>query len=487
MQVSEFGGTDKADQEINNKANCVNFTSSTSLIAEPDCKMHQFINTYAFNNCDKKYSCEFYVSTQEIKNQCKILNQIKNIYISYQCLDEYVELGSLSIDRTSLSYLIVYIDVAGVLILFITILIIKFDYNKMNRTYKESNKVINQYTLNISNLAIDFDSIDKELNDLSIHLDSILNETLKSSITVIDEETKRFGNTEKIEVIKKRENEFENLNSIKNPEGINLNVTDKNEFNSFIYEINYPFISDKKLSLILKKEKEVANYFDKKTKLESILKIPNNEKAIESLKNNLESKKENLKKTMEELNSTEIKKSGKINDIFITFSSPRYSKFLFNKFNKSRCTRFWFICCCNYKKIKNLNYKNSWLNIKKNPDNPTNIKWQNMLISPWSKCFFKFISIFLSIFLILISFGIIVAGKYFEDLLNQEFNNDLNCNYVEYTLKSVQDEYFNQNLSKRSRIQTYCFCKNLLAENGITGANNYFSRIIQTFIHVAIG
>jgi len=113
------------------------------------------------------------------------------------------------------------------------------------------------------------------------------------------------------------------------------------------------------------------------------------------------------------------------------------------------------------------------LEIQKNPDNPSNVKWQNMLVSPCNKCASKFLSIILSFFLILIGFGIIVSSKYFQDILNEEFDNNINCAFVKYSEKSVITEFLRTDIPKRNRIQTFCFCKNLLNTVGISKAYVY--------------
>lgn len=144
MQIQEFGGTDKVDSDFENKANCLNFTTSTSLAAEPKCKMHALLNSFARQPCDKQNNCEFSVPIKEIKNACSILNNVQNLYVSYHCFDKYIELGNSLISRNTLNYLIVFIDFAGILILFVTIIIIRCDYSKLNKAYKESNKLVKQ-------------------------------------------------------------------------------------------------------------------------------------------------------------------------------------------------------------------------------------------------------------------------------------------------------------------------------------------------------
>ncbi len=96
-----------------------------------------------------------------------------------------------------------------------------------------------------------------------------------------------------------------------------------------------------------------------------------------------------------------------------------------------------------------------------------------MLVSPCNKCISKFFAVILSCLLILVGFALVVSSKYFQDIINDEFDNNINCTYVKYTEQSVISEFLRTDIPKRNRIQTFCFCKNLLDTIGITKAYEY--------------
>ena len=649
MSISTFGLSSKLTDDINNQANCVNFTSTINIATETSCNLQSYINKLATGNCLKKSTCEVSISTSEIFKQCPTISNNNYIYLSYICNDPLIELGSLIIDRLSLSYLLVGLDAASVLIILITIIILRCDYSKLSQTFKQSHKLLNQYTINVRNLEVDFDKLDVEVDSLLTHFDMLIRQSLKieylkgKTIHLKDLNVQKdpngveyikinIGSTKSIkkaaEEIKYKkpgdninDNEYNNLNELENDVnnfnnnnnnlnndlnnfgadlnnfGADLNNFDANAINNnfnninnnnlpiqkekiydfssevnfptYVYEINYPYLSDNKLSLILKREKLLNEFIMKNSRLKKLrrernfgalskpAKLQNKEKKDAEIENNpennldnnfnelnldnldnldnilglddinnnnndilnnnngeanehnennnpedanlnVESKPENLPEPsalekyehrslmedlkslkkkiieiIEKLKSFENSNDAKVNDILITFLEPKYSRFIYASYNKNKCTRCCYIFCCRYNQIKRFYYKDSWLQIKKNPDNPSNIKWQNMLVSSCNKCVSKFFSIFLSFFLILIGFGIIVSSKYFQDILNEEFDNNINCAFVGYSEKSVITEFLRTDIPKRNRIQTFCFCKNLLDTLGITKAYEY--------------
>jgi hypothetical protein len=433
----------------------------------------------------------------------------------------------------------------------ITVIILRTDVDKLDKTFKEKNRVINQFTINIKNRKISFDKINKEVNSILRHLDKII----KTNIN-IENNKLRFAT-----IVKQKINLESRLNIIKSSskyekeeyneeeDSSKYNFEKENKFPTFIYEVNYPYLAEEKLRLILRKEDLIQEFINYKIKLKNLEKVnkigykkianknkkekkdeneelnnnqfdfndndfnvdeinldnfndffdieKENENIINSNENEILKIKEkpkipkknkieylkiiyDLKKTKSDL--TEIIKKIKnlgdkskqnINDIFVTFLEPRYASFIYNTYNKSRLSRFWTIFCCNYKSIKHLYYKGSWLTIHKNPDNPSNIKWQNMLISPSSRICSNIISIFFSIILILCGVGIVISLKIFEGTVNEEFDSDINCNFVTFEINSVIKEYNDLLKTKRNKILSYCFCSDLFYKKGITETINY--------------
>lgn len=567
-----------------------------TITTDSDCKLQSYLNKLTNANCLKTSKCNISIATADIFSQCPNLSTQKYIYLSYMCNDKIIELGSILMDRNILSYLLVGIDTFSIVIIIITIIILRCDYSKLNKNFKLRNRLINQYTINVKNLEVDFEKIDLEINSLLEHLDNLIRSSMKIEFLTsrITKDKAKLEILDKnpyarIKIPKLNSNNSYNINNIQNnidnianydnpdnnqesnPISQNASINDlQNEvkFPTFVYEVNYPYLSNTKLNLILKKEKLVNDLIIKNSRIKLLQrqknfgeynKISNNEKHENKLNNNninendlfadlnldnlgdfnnnildlnnnnnnnneinfdvnikvnpyaddvnnnenqVINKEQNEAKKKPEpsrlerfeynLLNTDMKKlkiqilkiinqikthentsSGKINDILITFLETKYSKFIFNSYNKSKCTRCCYIFCCKYDKIKRFYFKNSWLEIQKNPDNPSNIKWQNMLVSPCNKCCSKSFSIILSFLLILIGFGIIVGSKYFQDVLNTEFNNEVNCNFVSYTDTSVIQEYFTNDIPKRNRIQTFCFCQNGLTKNGLSYVYDY--------------
>lgn len=580
IKVNDFGLTSKLTDDLTNQANCVNFTTSMNLITDSDCKMQNYINKLTSQQCTKKSACQVTIPTSEIFSQCPILINNNYLYLSYMCHDPYIELGRLTLSRPILAYLVVCLDAASVLIMIITIIILRCDYSKLNILFKQSNRLINQYTINVKNLEIDFENVDKEVNSLVMHFDRIIRQSLKIEYLSGKKINLRNLNVKKdengVEYIKidiarsktirklEEDNGNENNNNLGGDfNDINNNINENKEikvydftnevnFSTYIYEINYPYLSTNKLSLILKREKLLNDYIMKNARFKKLIKEKNfglassqaykkpeqnnkenndldnqdinnfNDLNLENLDNMLDLENNNnnivndadqvnnknsqeivnnisslpmpnaieryeyrsltddlrdlrvrIFKVVSEIKTLEKENHSKVNDVLVTFLEPKYSKFIYASYNKNKCTRCCYIFCCKYYRLKRFYYKNRWLEIKKNPDNPSNIKWQNMLTSPCKKCISKFFSILLSILLILIGFGIVIGSKYFQDMLNTEFNNDINCSFVEFDEIRVVNEYMRTDIPKRNRILTYCFCHFQLGALGMTGAYNY--------------
>ena len=84
--------------------------------------------------------------------------------------------GNNKINRNGLAFLLVYIDLLGIGILFFTILIIKYNYSRLNKSFKEKNILINQYTINVKNLKVNSEktNINDEINSLIEHFEGIM-------------------------------------------------------------------------------------------------------------------------------------------------------------------------------------------------------------------------------------------------------------------------------------------------------------------------
>ena len=126
-----------------------------------------------------------------------------------------------------------------------------------------------------------------------------------------------------------------------------MNLNEKDEM--LIYEINYAYINDEILSMILKEQKMI----NEKIIIEKqIMKEPNEDEKSK-LKDDRDKKINDIK-----LENKKIKKENndikEINDIFITFIDPKKAAYLFKLYDKNAFTRCCLICCCKREIIQNL-------------------------------------------------------------------------------------------------------------------------------------
>ena len=114
-----------------------------------------------------------------------------------------------------------------------------------------------------------------------------------------------------------------------------------------IYEINYAYINDIKLSRILNEQEMTLE------KIDLVKKIKNESNEDDKVK--MELKVEELQKKIEIENerineaTNDIKL---IDDIYITFVDPKTAAYFFKLYNKNVFTRCCLICCCERKKIQ---------------------------------------------------------------------------------------------------------------------------------------
>lgn len=461
IKISDFGIPPDKSYDIENSSNCVNFTSSINLFINQSCKLDNITNSLLDLNCSEKSICNVSLATSELKKKCNLNYENKNLYLSYMCFDKYIEIGNYKLDRNILAYVISSIDALGIIIILVTIIIILCDYSRLEKIYSQNNKFINEYTVNIKNLNIEYANIDDEIESLITHFDNLIKTSFKKFLRNFDRNSCNNSNSN-------NSNNYSEEAMFYNG-SLSINTSDLS-YKTYIYEINFPYMTKDKLTAIVKRENLIKEYISLKTKLDLYLlerNLYNDDKKIERLEKGINNVKNKIISVQNDLKRNDNQHIEKINDIFITFFHTKFAKYIFNSYNKSKFTRFWYFFCCSQKRIKKFYYKDQWLKIEKNPDNPSNINWQNMIIGTYDKIFLKFLSVVLSIFLILISFGIVITGKYFQELLDKEFDNNVDCKFIDYDINSVRVEFFTQNIPKRNRLKTFCFCREKLTEIGI--------------------
>jgi len=272
--------------------------------------------------------CEIIVETSYILQNCSVAQNAKYLYVTHICLDKFIELGGRSIDRTSLNYLIAYIDVSGIIILLITIYIMLSDMKKVKKVYKSRNKVINQFTIHITDLSWKFIEFDVKMNKLAIHLEKLIEDEIhENELKKLEEKGLKDVNEQFKQSNKENDIELMNVNDIQK--------------DCFIYEINHPYIGDKKLNLILNKDKLIAEYKEKKTELDKMNEKndPKDELKIIKKKEKLEKIRIRIEEITKSLEENEVLNDLIVNDIYITFTHPSYNKFLYKTYSKTKCKR----------------------------------------------------------------------------------------------------------------------------------------------------
>ena len=124
-------------------------------------------------------------------------------------------------------------------------------------------------------------------------------------------------------------------------------------------------------------------------------------------------------------------------------------------------------------KIKNFSFKNKWLQIKENIDEPSNIKWENIQYSSFLRFLRKCFSIFLSLIIVIASIAIVVVAKLGENEIKKNFNTEVDCRFIDKTEKDLLNEVTLLFQNKTTdNVVTYCFCYEKLTSN-FTQLQNY--------------
>lgn len=81
----------------------------------------------------------------------------------------------------------------------------------------------------------------------------------------------------------------------------------------------------------------------------------------------------------------------------------------------------------------------------------------------------KAIVIFIAIFILAASFGIVIGAKYAQKSIDEEFNTSIDCSFVTYTDETVLAEFTDDTIANRDKYLTYCFCRDNLINLGFDG------------------
>jgi hypothetical protein len=437
-RIENFGLSNRSDDETNNQANCLNFTSSMIIYQQRECNLERWLNNLILEKCKGKSYCETSIDTSSITNpdQCRYdPNANKYFYLSYSCYDDSVDIYNYSIARKNMAWVVASIDLVSITCILICIIVIYRYQNTHIRIFEQKYKLISHYTVYLKHMNLSSKDIASELNHLIDHIEK----------NVFDKE--------------------KNILPKNVPEEI-ISMNQKEAYSdTIIYEINYPSITDTILQLLLQKRKHQLDLEHYNTKLATA--------EADNLQKRVKEYKEKVNKLTQELKEIELKmtkehknEEGYIDDVFITFTKKEHANLMFRKYNKNCCSRCCLIFCCQGKKIKPLYFKNKWIEMIDNPDEPSNIHWQNMSFHPFRRFIRKLFTIISAIILIVAGLAVIAGGSYLQRLVEQKFDTNLNCKYIQYSKESAMEESRDESIQGKNKVKTTCYCKDYYAQNG---------------------
>ena len=385
-------------------------------------QQNYYLQHYDFGNyyidCKGKNSCNIELKSMIHENDLNIseYHQNKTFVISYSC-------RKISIDKERNTEKNVYIlDIAVIFITLITLVILIIFYNlykyvvtRDQKEIQEKQIFINNFTLVLSDLKIISDNFNQEMNDLISFLNNIINNH-KHLLLSNNESYKEINfnifdisisevNQNKIDLFKKIKTLQNDIKDIKNDKD-SLKEKLKDNIKEIYHSIHsiVTNLSDKEVEL--QENEESENNIINENKSSEQDEGGNFEKEIKIAK-----KKNQIYEELKKIN-VEITKLHKENsfkkysNIYITFRNQLIPHLIYDIYNKSKFIRFIYYIFCQSRKLKNLYYKNQWLNFDIAKDNPSDIKWENCYISSWKKFGRKFLSILASL-IIVISIGLI--------------------------------------------------------------------------------
>lgn len=426
--ITAFGLSSNYNSSTYNIEECQNWQTSMNITTDYSCSFQDTFNSEAATACIGQTSCSYTPSLTtwlNITTMCSSLAKYDYFYLSYSCYDQWIDVLQYKISRTDFAYGVAFIDVASMLVLLIALIVMVFAQRRLEKYFKENVIEISDYTLHFKDLNFNQTAIKQELNSFLSHL--------------------------------------YNVNLVENPE-------DKDE--DIIYDIVYPVVTDKKLDLIIDKNKLMEKIKIKKTDLEVNQKDYTSEK-IEKIRTEiakLREEEEKIRHDIVQSNKTEMKI---VNDVYVTFTKQETRDRINAGYKKGCCTRCCLICCCQRHRIQHLYYKDNWLRIQESTDEPSNIRWENVPYSTCKRCIRKTFSIIIAIIIMLASFGIVIGEKYAQEDINSHFDPNVNCEYVNPTEASVLLEFTDTSISANSRVNTFCFCRSKLISSGLTATENY--------------
>ncbi|MCQ2818082.1 MAG: hypothetical protein MJ252_12520 [archaeon] len=433
-QIIAMGKSSDEKMDMENSAKCSMFRSENDLELGTECDVDNI-------KIDEK--------NNKISFKCPELKKGDKIFFVYSCYKDDIALffGLPDIPRKIFCYIVIGIDILSALVIFITLRAIDKSKEDEFHIFNQGNYFIKDYTLTIKNVPLKQGEINTEINDLIGHFQKLV-----TSTTVMPD-WNEYPPSNDLPPQFKNFHDYFSEGSIKP--------------NCIIFDVNYPILTSSKGKL-------VKEYRNKKQKIEeNTEKIKdlqrnvseNDEKATETAVNKLNTEitnfKEEIKKIKEKLNnSSEL---NEVNDIYVTFRSPKIAKTIKTAYKKTKCQRCCMIFCCDGDKIKPFYYKDKWLDIHTTRDEPSNIKWENITYSSCLKLLRYILSLLCAIIILLLTLYVMCIFKEYENNVKKEYNTDVDCGYLsaqEDFLDKAKEEYQNKEMDTREKVNVYCYCYN---------------------------
>lgn len=110
------------------------------------------------------------------------------------------------------------------------------------------------------------------------------------------------------------------------------------------------------------------------------------------------------------------------------------------------------------------------MNVKRDSQQPSTIKWQNLTYPGYKKVLRKMLSILFGLILIFISFVVVVFGEFYQNEFSDTYSPDIDCTFIQdysnYT--QIQIEYLSNQTIKLAQSKVNCYCQDKLVEFGIS-------------------
>ena len=101
---------------------CTNYSQGYELILSGCFNAKTSLIEELAKNCLNHQTCTLNFNYTNFTNDCNTNDLRSNIYFSYQCFQEYIKLPMNSqIDRTNFGFIVVFIDIASMLTLILTV------------------------------------------------------------------------------------------------------------------------------------------------------------------------------------------------------------------------------------------------------------------------------------------------------------------------------------------------------------------------------